>query len=100
MRYQRLREHKTRARAKFIEEGEKNTRYFLNLEKAQSNVKMMDRIKKADGKVTTNQQEIIKGEVRFYSDRYRKTVDFQEPSAQAFLDGSCQMNRKQVSRVL
>ena len=25
----------TRARAKFIEEGEKNTRYFLNLEKAQ-----------------------------------------------------------------
>ena len=46
MRYQRLREHKTRARAKFIEEGEKNTRYFLNLEKAQSQVKIMERIKK------------------------------------------------------
>ena len=36
--------------------------------------------------MTTNQQEIIKEQVRFYSDRYRKTVDFQEPSAQAFLD--------------
>ena len=35
--------------------------------------------------MTTNQQEIIKEQVRFY--RYRKTVDFQEPSAQAFLDG-------------
>ena len=77
----------TRARAKFIEEGEKNTRYFLSLEKAQSNVKIMDRIKKGDSQVTTNQQEIIKEQVRFYSDRYRKTVDFQEPSAQAFLDG-------------
>ena len=77
----------TRARAKFIEEGEKNTRYFLNLEKAQSNVKIMDRIKKGDGQVTTNQQEIIKEQVRFDSDRYRKTVDFQEPSAQAFSDG-------------
>ena len=78
----------TRARAKFIEEGEKNTRYFLNLEKAQSNVKIMDRIKKGDGQVTTNQQEIIKEQVRFDSDRYRKTVDFQEPSAQAFSDGT------------
>ena len=78
----------TRAQAKFIEEGEKNTRYFLYLEKAQSNVKIMDRIKKGDGQETTNQQEIIKEQVRFYSDRYRKTVDFQEPSAQAFLDGT------------
>ena len=47
----------------------------------------MDRIKKGDGQVTTNQQEIIKEQVRFDSDRYRKTVDFQEPSAQAFSDG-------------
>ena len=60
----------TRARAKFIEEGEKNTRYFLNLEKAQSNVKIMDRIKKGDGQVTTNQQEIVKEQVIFYSDIY------------------------------
>ena len=74
----------TRARAKLIEEGEKNTRYFLSLEKAQSNVKIMDRIKKGDSQVTTNQQEIIKEQVRFYSDRYRKTVDFQEPSAHPF----------------
>ena len=73
----------TRARDKLIEEEEKN-KIFLNLEKAQSNVKIMDRIKKGDGQVTTNQQEIIKEQVRFYSDRYRKTVDFQEPSAHFF----------------
>ena len=54
----------TRAQAKFIEEGEKNTRYFLYLEKAQSNVKIMDRIKKGDGQVTINEQEIIKEQVR------------------------------------
>ena len=43
--------------------------------------------RKGDGQVTTNQQEIIKEQVRFYSNRYRKTADFQEPSAEAFLDG-------------
>ena len=37
--------------------------------------------------MTTNQQEIIKEQVRFDSNRYRKTIDFQEPSAEAFLDG-------------
>ena len=47
----------------------------------------MDRIKKGDCQVTTNQQEIIKEQVRCYSDKYRKTADFQEPSAQACLDG-------------
>ena len=74
-------------RAKFIEEGEKNTIYFLNLEKAQLNEKIMNRIKKGDCHVTTKQQEIIKEQVRCHSDKYRKTADFQEPSAQAFLDG-------------
>ena len=47
----------------------------------------MDRTKKGDAQVTPNEQEIIKEQVRLYSDRYRKTVDFQEPVAQAFLDG-------------
>ena len=47
----------------------------------------MDKIKKGDCQVTTQQQEIIKEQVRCYSDRHRKTVDFQKPSAQAFLDG-------------
>ena len=79
--------NQTRARAKFIEKGEKHKNFFKNLEKAQPIVKIMDRIKKGDGQVTTNQQEIITEQVRFYSDRHRKTVDFQEPSAQAFLDG-------------
>ena len=32
-----------RARDKFIEEGEKNRRIFLNLEKAQSDVNITDR---------------------------------------------------------
>ena len=71
-----------------LRKGRKTQDIFFKLEKAQSNLKIMDRIKKGDGQVTTNQQEIIKGEVRFYSDRYRKTVDFQEQSAQAFLDGT------------
>ena len=75
----------TRARAKFIEEGEKNTKFFLNLEKAQSNAKIMDRIVKEDGQITTNQNEIMQELVRFYCQRYKKTVDFQENVADDFL---------------
>ena len=44
-----------RARDEFMEEGETNTQYpFVKLEKAQSNRKIMDRIKKGDGQVTTD----------------------------------------------
>ena len=75
----------TRARAKFIEEGEKNTKYFLNLEKAQSNAKIMDRVLKENGQITTNQNEIIQELVKFYCQRYQKTVDFQEETANDFL---------------
>ena len=50
-------------------------------------MKIVDRIKKGDCQVSTNQQEIINEQVRCYSDKYRKTADFQEPSAQASFDG-------------
>ena len=56
-----------------LRKGRKTQDIFFKLEKAQSNLKIMDRIKKGDGQVTTNQQEIIKEQVRFYSKR--KTVD-------------------------
>ena len=44
-----------------MEEGETNTRYsFVKLEQAQSNRKIMDRIKKGDGQVTTDEWETVK----------------------------------------
>lgn len=74
----------TRARVKFIEEGEKNTKYFLNLEKAQANAKVMDRLKKENGEIATD-QDILREQVQFYRERYRKTTDFQDEVANDFL---------------
>ena len=52
---QQAQKTQARARAEFMEEGEKNTRYsVVKLEKARSNSKFMDRIKKDDGQVPTD----------------------------------------------
>ena len=43
----------TQSREKFTEEGEKNTQYFLNLEKANVNDKIMDRLQTDNGDLVT-----------------------------------------------
>ena len=73
-----------RSRVKFIEEGEKNTKYFLGLEKARANAKIMDRLETDDGRIITDQQEILKEQVRFYSDVYRQKNNFNEVTANEF----------------
>ena len=41
---QKSRAAQVRARVKWVEEGEKNTKYFLNLEKSRANSKIMERV--------------------------------------------------------
>ena len=43
----------TQSREKFTEEGEKNTQYFLNLEKANVTDKIMDRLQTDNGDLVT-----------------------------------------------
>ena len=74
----------TRSKIKFIEEGEKNTKYFLNLEKARSNTKILDKITKEDGECVVNHQDIMKEQVRFFKQRYKNNYDFQEETANDF----------------
>ena len=50
-----------RSRIHFIEDGERNTKYVLNLEKARANAKVMDRLKAEDGKILENQESIRQG---------------------------------------
>ena len=74
-----------RSKVKFIEEGEKNTQYFLNLEKARSNTKIIDKITKEDGEIVVNQQEIMAEQVRFFKQRYGNINNFQEENANDFI---------------
>lgn len=64
-----------RARAKWVEQGEKNTKYFLNLEKARANAKIMDSIQCESGEVITDQREILNAQKNYYADLYRKKVN-------------------------
>jgi hypothetical protein len=73
--YEDARSAHVRSRVKFIEEGEKNTKYFLNLEKARANSKIMDRFKTSMGDTVTSQEEIMAEQVRFYKDVYDKNVN-------------------------
>jgi exonuclease III len=77
-----------RSRTKFVEEGEKNTKYFLNLEKARANAKIMDRLKTSDGATVVNQHDILKEQTSFYSAIYKKKGDFNENKANDFIRGA------------
>ena len=47
-----------RSRAKWVEFGEKNTKYFLNLEKSRRGNKSINKIKNTKGTLVTEQQAI------------------------------------------
>ena len=49
-----------RAGIKWIEEGVKNTKFFLNLEKSRAKNNTINRLVKRDGEIVTDDSEIIK----------------------------------------
>ena len=76
----------TRARVRWHEHGEKNSRYFLNLEK-RNNIKKHIRKLYISGSISTNPLEIMDAQKRFYSKLYsRKPVDLNNEETKAFLE--------------
>ena len=55
-----------RSRVKWIEEGEKNTAFFLGLEKTRQTKKAINELYDKNGKSTTDQNEIMEIEVDYY----------------------------------
>ena len=69
-----------RSKAKWAAEGEKNTKYFFNLEKARSNAKTCQAILKEDGTLVEDIEKILHEQANFYRDLYKKddTVCFNQ----------------------
>lgn len=65
----------TRARVRWIEQGEKNTKYFLGLEKARAANKIMDRVKDARGEMSFDQTEIHSAQRNYFANLYKKKID-------------------------
>ena len=61
-----------RSRAKWREQGERSTSYFLNLEKRMYSDKLIASLDNGDGKLITNQKEIINRLVEYYREMFKK----------------------------
>ena len=59
-----------RSKAQWIEEGEKNTNYFLNLEKRNYNSSCIKKLITEEGKEMTDLEEIIQEQKNFYQKLY------------------------------
>ena len=58
-----------RSRTKWYEEGQRNSKYFINLEKRQSSNKTINRLQ-LDGTITENPQKILTEQRNFYIQLY------------------------------
>ena len=59
-----------RSKARWVEEGEKNSKYFLNLEKRNYTKKCICKLKNCKGDVITASNEILEEEADFYAKLY------------------------------
>ena len=66
-----------RSRAQWIENGEKSTQYFFNLEKQRAKRNIITHIKDSNGDILTKQEDILKEQVRYYSDLYTQNTETQ-----------------------
>ena len=64
-----------RSKVKWAEEGEKNTKYFLNLEKKNYQVKYIKKLIKDNGTELTNPRDILQEQKQFYSSLYSSKLD-------------------------
>jgi hypothetical protein len=60
-----------RSKAKWYEEGEKCTKYFMNLEKRNVNRKIITNLVDNEGKKVTSDDDIIKMQMEFYQGLYK-----------------------------
>ena len=59
-----------RSKVRWYEDGERNTRYFYNLEKRNYEKKTIAKLKRSNGTVTNDQFEILREQMEFYKALY------------------------------
>ncbi len=68
-----------RSRAKYVELGERNSRYFLNLEKKNQEIKNITCIVTEDNAVVTSEKKVLEEQCKFYEKLYGDTGVVAEP---------------------
>lgn len=71
---EKLQSAQIRSKVKWIEDGEKNTKYFLNLERSRANAKLMPRLELENGAIITDQFEILEAQKEYFKTLYTRTL--------------------------
>ena len=74
---ERLRSAQLRSKIKYIAEGDKSTKFFLNLEKSKANAKLFPNIELEDGRIVTSQHDIRNTQREFYKTLYSPETEEQ-----------------------
>ena len=59
-----------RSKINWIENGEKNTQFFLGLEQSRAKRKLITHIKREDGSIISNQTDVLNEQVHYFSEVY------------------------------
>lgn len=81
----KLKSAQTRSKEKWIEEGERNTKYFLGLEKSRANAKLFPNIELDNGDIIVDQFDILKTQKNYYENIYGRTDTFSQEKTDTFL---------------
>ena len=76
-----------RSKAQCVEEGEKNTKYFLNVEKRNFNAKHIKTLILPNGQLESKPENILEEQEKFYKSLYASTVSL-DPSTHNFTSNS------------
>ena len=63
-----------RSQCQFYEEGDRNSKFFLNLEKHQARKKSISKLRTEEGNLIDTQQDILKEEERYYKKLYSSSL--------------------------
>ena len=86
-----------RARSKWIEDGEKNTKYFCNLEKKHVCDKTIPFIEKEDGSKIFDRNDILQETSNFYKTLYTKQILMEDFDIKVELE-NCRVNKLSVEQ--
>ena len=95
LRLRKIMQYKTkgailRSKVRWYEDGERNTRYFYNLEKRNYEKKTIAKLKRSNGTVTNDQFEILQEQMEFYKALYTSATHLRNSndavSASAFFE--------------
>ena len=64
-----------RARAQWVEQGEKSTKFFLGLEKSRQSKKTIRKLTTTDGQILTESSDILNEQINFYSSLYTSKIN-------------------------